>query len=118
MYENDLKSLIHHILVGGFGFSRDLTRPEVNGLRQKIGSLIRQAGELENLAMSGTASPKMAAAREKAAREKREDAKRIREFMASMGINEGRRHKQASLAEIRKIVREELIILSEQDKQK
>ena len=107
MYENDLKSLIDHILVGGFGFSRDLTRPEVNGLRQKIGSLIRQA-----------ASPKIAAAREKAARGKREDAKRIREFMASMGINEGRRHKQASLAEIRKIVREELIILSEQDKQK
>lgn len=113
MYENDFKGLVDHILVGGFGFSRDLTRPEVNGLREKIGSLIRQAGELENMAMSGTASPKMAAAREKAAREKREDAKSIKDFLASMGVHESRRRKQSTLTEIRKIVREELKMLAE-----
>ena len=53
MYRNDLKRIIDHILVGGFGFSRDLTDFEINGLREKMGSLIRQAGELENMAMSG-----------------------------------------------------------------
>jgi hypothetical protein len=113
VYENDFKGLVDHILVGGFGFSRDLTRPEVNGLREKIGSLIRQAGELESMAMSGTASPKMAAAREKAAREKREAAESIKGFLESMGVRESRRRKQSTLTEIRKIVREELKMLAE-----
>lgn len=82
MYDN-IKSLIDHILVGGFGFARDLTPDQISGLNREISRLRRMGNHA--------------------------DADQIIEFMESMGVRsnqfrEGRM--RITKSQIKKIVRE------------
>lgn len=80
---DDIGALVDHILIGGFGFARDLTPDQISGLNREI-SRLRRVGN-------------------------HADADQIIEFMDSMGVRsnqfkEGRM--RITKSQIKKIVRE------------
>lgn len=78
---DDIQSLVDHILIGGSGFSRDLTPDQISGLNQEISRLRRMGNHA--------------------------DADQIGEFMESMGVSPIREERvRITKRQIRKIVRE------------
>jgi len=94
-------------LSGASSLGRDLKHWERQALKRKMGSLIRTAGELENLASSPTASSKLAEARQAAARKYRQQAKDLKKIMKRFGIREEKKVK-INEHQLRKLIREEI----------
>ena len=100
-------------LSGAKPLGRPLKTWEREALRRKRRSLLQAAVEMENMAMSGTASPKMAAVRKKAARKHREQIADLEKVMARFKILETKTTK-ITKGQLRRIIQEEKASLLEQ----
>ena len=100
-------------LSGAKSLGRPLKTWEREALRRKRRSLLGVAAEMENMAMSGTASDSMAATREKAARKYRSQVAELEKVMARFKILETKTMK-VTKRQLRRIIKEErAMILAE-----
>ena len=93
-------------LDGAKPLGRPLQTWEREALRRKRRSLMRAATEMESMAMSGTASPKMAKVREETARKYRDQIAELEKVMARFKILEGRKMK-ITKRQLKRIIKEE-----------
>ena len=93
-------------LAGAKPLVRPLQTWEREALRRKRRSLMRAATEMESMAMSGTASPKMAKAREETARKYRDQIAELEKVMARFKILEGRKMR-VTKRQLQRIIKEE-----------
>ena len=93
-------------LDGAKPLGRPLQTWEREALRRKRRSLMRAATEMESMAMSGTASPRMAKVREETARKYRDQIAELEKVMARFKILEGRKMR-VTKRQLKRIIREE-----------